>query len=765
MASDEEQPATVESSPEPVPSSSTAPKKAKRLTLQERLAAAAKARRKKADENTPTEPKKGAETPTPRQESETEAPETGSGSLVEQNPQADASLPASIPPPSPIDQKPLSEVPETSKATETTSPETLKADIDTQEKSRESPVPNDQENSDYLSKQDSAVVNGDSATNNGDSVVLDVTEKGNATAINEEVAKADSKEKGTEDVAKDDQIALLKKEVEALKLKLEEQKKESASSMRRIPQPKDTDKRLAEKDRLLAQSEKKLADRDTTIQQLMDEGQELSKKELKLNERIRSLVATNTKLESSLRSYAEKNEESLLKLGEIEDVIKTHKLKSIDQLMDAMAASNQKNTELQTALDKLKDSNWEGKYRELQRVYERELDEKKECKRQLSETTVQLELLQNQSRLELQSKADIIAQLNREIMSSKDESSTEVLRLESKIESLRMENENFLKTSQGSSADNTTQGGDSVAPKKSVDYVDFVKLSDTHQNLQAQYVSSQESWKLIESNLLNKVEALTASVENMKKAKAKSAAELKKLHSKLNSQVDEIESLKTKLATAIEEVKEQDFRIQMKKTECSELEEKLEDLKTVFASDRKNYDLKIKNLSETVKNLENQTPTFTPSMSFDNLTSIQGRRGMRDGGLHINMDHRNSVQRKFSTHSLASSALNTPAHGWEDQSFVNDTHDSGIYDTHNVSSLSFNEDIYPFEAPEPGETPLSANFGSSGSGATKNIQLINKMSASIRRLEGEISTLKEENEQLAAERVCSTRNHPQNRTR
>ncbi|QBM88625.1 TATA element modulatory factor 1 DNA binding [Metschnikowia aff. pulcherrima] len=703
MALEDEQAVTAESSPEPLPLQAAVSKKPKRLTLQERLAAAAKAKRKKAQQVLDLAPATTPETGDLRPDSEAEdqgLPHAEKSDLKVDSGEISASI-----------QDPDEKVP-------LPGPEDVGKPDGTGEIAKSpTPVPND--------------------TQSVDNPVHGGSEEAKPPLENGE--SEDTKKESLKD-SKDVEIERLNSELIQLRAKVDEQAKEQVP--KRMAHLATNDKKLAEKEKLLAQCEKKLLERENTVQQLMEEGQELSKKELKLNERIRTLVANNTKLESSLKSYAEKNEELLLKLGEIEDLVKVHKLKSVDQLFDVLAAANQKTLDLQAALDRQRDSNWEGKYKEMQRLYERELDEKKECKRQLSETNVQLELLQNQSRLELQSKTDIIALLNRELMASKDESSTEVLRLELKIESLRAENENFLKL--GLALDN--EHGD---VKKLVDYADFLKLSDTHQNLQAQYVSSQENWKMIELSLLSKVDTLTASVDAMKRAKLKSAAELKKLHHTMNSQLEEIETLKSELARAIEEKSEQEFKTQMKINECAEMEEKIDELKSVFNSDRKNYDLKIKTLTDSIQELQNQTPTFPPSVSFDNL-SLQGRRGVRDGGLHISMER--PPVRKFSTHSLASLAMNTPAQIWEENSF--EGADSLMYENHNVSSYSFNEEIYPYDAPEPGETPLSTSFAS---GATKNIQLINKMSSSIRRLEAEINALKDENEQLAAEKESAQR--------
>lgn len=71
------------------------------------------------------------------------------------------------------------------------------------------------------------------------------------------------------------------------------------------------------------QLKEQLASKDETIEQLMKEGQVLSVKELKLNESIKKLKASNNDLEQSLNDYSKKNEQVLLKLNEQEDFLKS----------------------------------------------------------------------------------------------------------------------------------------------------------------------------------------------------------------------------------------------------------------------------------------------------------------------------------------------------------------------------------------------------------------------------------------------------------
>lgn len=503
-----------------------------------------------------------------------------------------------------------------------------------------------------------------------------------------------------------------------------------------VAQLRDENTRLRTKN-----TEKVLAEKDALIEQLMSEGQELSRKELKANERIRALVATNAKLEASLVSYSEKNEELLLKLGEIEDLIKVHKVSSVEQLIDVISAANARAAELQAQLDREKSNNWEAKYKEAQRLYERELDDKKKVQKELSETAVQLDLLQTQARLDLELKEKLISDLRREAMAAKDENSVEISRLELKLEDLRMENESVLKSAKRSD-------DDSADASKLVDYDDYMKLSSSHRNLQTQYVLSQENWKLIESNLLNKVDTITRSVETLKKSKTKTMAELKKLNGKIQTQADEIEALEAENGRLREEISDRDLQIQVKIKEISQLEDKLDELKTVFNSDRQNYDLKIKALNDTILDYDSRTPVF-PSMSSDNLNTIQNRRGMREAGLAINMEPR-PQRRTFLSHLILNSVMGTPSYPWEEPQFP-DARNNLLYEQQNSSLVSLGE-MYLNEALEAGDQSMSLPVSS---GATKNIQLINKMSLTIRRMELELMTLKEENEELSTQKNCA----------
>lgn len=494
-----------------------------------------------------------------------------------------------------------------------------------------------------------------------------------------------------------------------------------------------------------------VAERDTTIQQLMEEGQALSKKELKLNERVRSLVQDNTALESSLQSYAAKNEEVLFKLQEIEDVIRVHKLKSVEQLLEHLEDTRHKLAEAQANLSKEKSANWEGKYKELQALYEEELNLKRDALKQLNDSSLHLQMLENHTALALQSKDELIEQLNRQIIQVKDESSLEISRLEGKIENLRLENESFLKMSQG---DRASEPEADSSSHKQIDYAEYSKLSSSHRDLQAQYVSSQENWKTIESNLQSKVLAMTSSLESFKKAKLKSIQEIRKLGNQLLEQTEVITGLENALSQSKTDNNELNLQLKIKKGEYTELEEKLEELRTVFNSDRQNYDLRIQSLSETIEKYEEQDSEVLAfqSASTENIVGIHSRR-MNDSGLHINLGHP-SIGRHFSYNSM--SLMNTPAQNWDERGDFPDLNDSRHQIDPRMSSASIPEEYQTYDGPEGPDYSDTTKSGTptlpSFSNGNNNIQLINKMSSSIRRLEMELLSIREENAELSRQK-------------
>lgn len=535
------------------------------------------------------------------------------------------------------------------------------------------------------------------------------------------------------------EISQLQQELSALKLQ----------QTKTLNENKQLKKELANKSKS-DDTAKKLAEKDETIAQLLEEGKALSAKEVKLQEKIRQFAATNSELEALLRGYSEKNEDALLKLEEVESLLKSHKLKSIDQLLDLMQENSKKLLEAQKALEAEKLQNWEGKYKEQQKQHEADVDNRRETARQLNDLNIQLEMLKNQSKLDLSLKDSLISKLKQDMFALKDENAAEVARLESKIEGLRSENESFVK-----SASDSITTPENTSADSSIAYSEYAKLSESHKNLQSQFLSSQENWKLIESNLLKKVENISSSAEALRKSKNQAQYECKKLVRQVSTLQDEVDALKLQKKTLETQLKETRFDYQLKQKELDDLESKQEELTGVYNSSRTNYEAQIEQLTSKSEQLEAQLrelQTQSPMNNVESFASIQSKR-IRDGGLHINMDP--SV--RSPSRNISMSSIPEPTELQELPSL--NPFDNRQTFHNNLSSLSVQDDIGPSDAPEITvddsfsywRTPTERSVVPTGDSG-KNVQLLSRMSGNIRRLEVEIMGLKEENQRLAADK-------------
>lgn len=512
----------------------------------------------------------------------------------------------------------------------------------------------------------------------------------------------------------------------------------------------------------ISQLKDQLSAKDETIEQLMNEGQALSVKELKLNESIKKLKASNNDLEQSLNDYSKKNELILLQLNEQEDFLKKHKFKSLDQLIDNYIDISNKLAQSNDNLEKEKQLGWEAKYKEQQRLYEAESTEKKQAIKQLNEIKIQFDMSKKQNSLELESKNTLINDLKRNINSIRDENSEEIYRLENKIESLRVENERSIggisekKDYEDGDEKTQTEGG------KHIDYEEYVKLSNNHHNLQQQYLSSQENWKIIESNLLNKVDSLTSSVDSLKKSKTKSTYEFQKVQNSFQRKIEEYDQLDEKFEELKNEKDDLLFQNQVKDTDYQELQEKFDKFQQIYNTDRQNLNSKIKQLTESLEKTKNNSNTNLGP--FDQTSPSR----QNINGLNLNLEPPKFVKHHSSASINEASYNNsgwpdiklgesstTPAISREYSSvFMNHSHNNSLASLmDNVDmGTELGNDNYSFNSKYPSHIGNGSISGVIPTSGNNNIQLINKMSSNIRRLEIELSTMKDENTQLSLEK-------------
>ncbi|KAG7661240.1 uncharacterized protein J8A68_005236 [[Candida] subhashii] len=517
-----------------------------------------------------------------------------------------------------------------------------------------------------------------------------------------------------------------------------------SSQFNRSPQTNTREKELTE---LTA----KLEEKDATIKQLLEEGETLSHKELKLNETIKKLRTTNQELEANLQDFLTKNEESTLKLQELEDFLRVHKYKSLDQVLTQFTETNTELANVKAELETERSQQWEGKYKELLQLHQEEINAKKAALKESNDLKIQLDMCKRQQSLELESKQNVISDLRHELSQSKHTYSQEISRLEDKIESLRLEQESSETSSALiSNSNGNKEASEDISSKNRIDFDEFSKLSDAHHNLQKQYLSSQENWKLIESNLLHKIDSLTSTIESLKKTKNKLAQDFAKVNNTLISQSGDFKKLEEQHRSLKEEKEKSMLLLQEKDSELAEIREKFEKFKQISNQDRSNLNTRIQSLNETIDRLNQQVKK-------------------KDNGLRLDLEPP-SRKRDFSSGSLSATSWNDIRFGESSLTPAINRDFSGIYydNSRNQSSSSVTEmgdDSYDMHEQMnfASLTPMVSQIGAGGSiggipsssSQGNNIQLVNKMSSNIRRLEIELNTLKDEYNRLLTEKEAT----------
>ncbi|CAI5758333.1 unnamed protein product [Candida verbasci] len=389
---------------------------------------------------------------------------------------------------------------------------------------------------------------------------------------------------------------------------------------------------------------------------------------------IEGLKSQIFKLQSTTTFEKERNE-LLSKIKDKDD--------TIDQLRKEGHELSIKELKLNETIKKLKanqDTSFENKFNDL----DIEIEEKKKAISELNDSKTNLEVSNHQYKLDLKSKEETIINLKNELMENKSDYTKEIFRLEEKIESLRINQES------------NTNGSNSV------DFNDFTKLNESHHNLQQQYLSSQENWKLIESNLLLKIDNLQNSIDTLKKFKNKLNNENSKLIESYKSEQNKVESLKQEIETLKHEKNTISTYLNDKNDEFLELHDKFEKFRSINNQERLNSNSKIEKLTKEIEKLNESNTISTHNQNYV-----------------IEEDP----------------IIESPV--------INNVSSFNLSRQH--SSISFNEEM-------DNNSSFNGIPTNTTSMTNSNLQLINKMSSNIRRLEIELNTLKDEYNKISNEK-------------
>lgn len=552
---------------------------------------------------------------------------------------------------------------------------------------------------------------------------------------------------------------------------------------------------------------KKLEEKENQINDLIDEGTKLSKKELSLNQTIKKIKQRESELEDDLEHQEKIADDLNVKIENLEK-----KLENFDEVKRSLVEEKisletlqNKYDSLVRANDSLTDELKEIKFSKLDIQLDNSLKELEKVNKLHQETNDKydkLNLLFKQTKEEKESIiSDLEIQLKSEKLKVSDitrEYGNEIKRLEDKIENLRFQNES------------------TIQPEKSIDDIEI---------LQIQYDQAQENWKLIESSYLKKISNFEIRIEELQNLNVIYSKKIKVLTNDLKKKSlinDELQENEINSITELEILKKKNILLlNNNKT----LEENLKTLKDEFEKEKESFEKRVQNLEEEKNSLEaslklrnndfNSSSTALNQNSFylQDLTSSSSLNYLKS--MNTPTFSRSASSKKFSI-SLGESSTtprlsNSNSNSFSLQKLNNmslmSTHDKilrhqnstisidssdaqplGIQISNNDSTdngrsmpsfsldsplalmnnntsqdfLNLNDEIPLGMDAESGRLSTingdinTPNIGMNSINGGVNIQLIKKMSAHVRMLELEVLTLKNETKSLEAEKEAAS---------
>jgi hypothetical protein len=509
--------------------------------------------------------------------------------------------------------------------------------------------------------------------------------------------------------------------------------------------------------------EAKAAAKDEQIALLMQEGEKLSKNELRHMQTIKKLRAKTTEDEKSaaeLRKRLDRVERSEADLkqkvrrAEAAERQANEKIKQIaiiEKQVDEMKEDRERAAELiRTLTTQLKTA--EKKAEQAQKDANSkatEIDKNRvaELENELEDAQIERKLAEDRAKSEIRKVKDE-ADRQRERFGVRElEYKNEIASLDSRLEAMRARAEE-------ASSESGVAGEGSV------------KLMRQVETLQSQYSLAKENWETIESSLNARLSALeqerdeaTKREADIRKKARDSANKTRKAEEEVEASAEQVSTLNAELRTCREELASLRKSYERADTALADAKADQDRQKRIWESELSSR------IEEEKARWQRQHPTRMDSastsgrkLSIHDPKRPSGRLGLNDlSALQIHLpEHRPSSRRSsgFPTPGLSSSRyVGTPDRDASpslsrQESMLNFDHAS----MPPTPSIEVDADMYEDnEAPSPHRT-INDLVSTSTAGAGPSVQLVERMSAAVRRLESEKATYKDELARLSAQR-------------
>ncbi|CDO92197.1 unnamed protein product [Kluyveromyces dobzhanskii CBS 2104] len=457
---------------------------------------------------------------------------------------------------------------------------------------------------------------------------------------------------------------------------------------------------------------KLVKEKDETIESLLKEGEALSKKELQQSDVIRRLKKTVKELESDFRIKLDELQDSKTRTDVLESTNESL-LASVKDLEIKFASVNKKYEALQNEYDEHMNTEYESKKTELKKALEENEGLRQELLRQYEEASL------TQKTFDLKYKT------------LQETSKEEVERLELRLEQMRIDLENqFAKTSD--STNSVTLDSDA-----------YNKLLSQYKATQHELSESNKNWSSIEYALNEKCDSLKTENSKANQNIDCLTAELKELKETHNDMFSKINHLSHKNAELQAELDKASGDLLVTREKLSSVSEDYEIL-------QKQHNIQKTQLEKALGN-----PTY------GNNSALEGNNGdLSQVVLDTSKSSRSSQEHPMTKWDLNHERLD-PLDPLADEKLDELKED-----------FSFEKDLdIPYEAADlellkRGSSELSLNMNSTSlrpntaretqsSANNSNLQMVTRLGGEIRRLETELSSIREAYNKLTIEKEQS----------
>lgn len=517
--------------------------------------------------------------------------------------------------------------------------------------------------------------------------------------------------------------------------------------------------------------DRKLAERDAQIAALMDEGQKLSKTEMKhlatmkkmrakAQEQDKEIVLLKQRLTKAEKSITEQSGRA--RRAEAAEKAAQDKLKIVGKIekdIELIRAEREEAgltiSELRKQLDEAMSRAEEGE----KRVQAGALDTEKRVTASLKEDIEQLriekKLVEDRSRRETQAARDEAKDQQEKAKIVELELRGEIANLESKLELLRSRTEEAT----------SSATGDSQA-----------KLLRQIETLQTQYSLASENWQGIETSLTSRVAALEKDRDEIAKRESDVRRKAREVNSKARRLEDELETINERARAFEHSLGEQSAAAKKLQTRLSQAETAAQDARDELERERKVWETELQQRLEEERirwKHEVQTPSLRGEPNYlraESHTASQRKHSPDALGIY----NRTSLSRSselplMPTDRMFEEASRRPTSSWKKFGAKVHTPDMGTPQRQNsvASGMSYmNGSGGPVDTPSIHAMDHDDSFDDMSSphrtindmisvstvGAGPSVQLVERMSAAVRRLESEKASSKEELNRLAAQR-------------